>query len=81
MPTGDKDILFIRRRIASAVRILALFISTAFLLPPESFATDHVFQLTTKYALNSSYLISRYSVGNIFHFFWVSGVGCPAFAL
>ena len=47
MPTGDVKIKSIRRKFATGVLFLASFACAGFLLPAESFATDHVLHLTT----------------------------------
>ncbi len=47
MPTGDVKIKSIRRKFAAGVLFLASFACAGFLLPAESFATDHVLHLTT----------------------------------
>jgi hypothetical protein len=46
MPTGDVKIKSIRRKFAAGVLFLASFACAGFLLPAESFATDHVLHLT-----------------------------------
>lgn len=48
MPSGENDILFIRRRFASVVLILVFYIFTGVLFPTESSSAGDVLNLNTK---------------------------------